>query len=319
MKIFLSSTFLDLMQIREAAIHFLNGLVGYTKDKTGEIVAMESFAATERTCKEECLTQLSDCNLVIGIYGKRYGTIDPETGLSMTELEFNYAIEHHIPLLAFVQINDDRDAREADFINSKIFGRKICCANFDGTADFLEKLNDSLKEYLGTYDGYSIDSLWSDVSDLHAKILDDIKHNRGVAELQMLPYLADDEDIVLSQLLQTAQYLESIQGDLSAENEAVFHFAYTANHYPENITENDKQELAANVQNCSEEILRNGENITLGLSNHATHLKLLGMYLKLKRMQHRLATEHWSEALRTEVVKTREEYRKIILESQYID
>lgn len=86
MKIFLSSTYKDLKEIRKSAIHFLKGITGNIKNATGEIVAMEFFDASENTCKEECLHNLSDCNLVIGIYGENYGSIDTETNLSMTEL-----------------------------------------------------------------------------------------------------------------------------------------------------------------------------------------------------------------------------------------
>lgn len=82
MKIFLSSTYIDLVPIRQSAINFLNGIKGNSiTNNTGEVVAMEFFPATENTCKEECLKQLSTCNLVIGIYGEKYGSIDEETSL----------------------------------------------------------------------------------------------------------------------------------------------------------------------------------------------------------------------------------------------
>lgn len=76
MKIFLSSTYKDLVEIRQSAIHFLTGITGYITNSTGEIVAMEFFNASENTCREECLYNLSACDLVIGIYGEKYGSID---------------------------------------------------------------------------------------------------------------------------------------------------------------------------------------------------------------------------------------------------
>lgn len=320
MKIFLSSTYEDLKDIRKTAISFLDDLVGHTTNRSGEVVAMEFFHATESSCKEECLQQLSACDLVVGIYGKRYGSIDSETGLSMTEIEFDYAIEQGIPLLAFVQRNDNRDVQETDFIKNKVFARGLSCANFEGLTDFLDRLNESLHEYLSSYDGYSIDSLWADISDLQAKILDGINNDRGDgSDLQMMPYLADDEDEALSEILQIAQSLEKFETDFSSENNAIFNFAYTADCYPENITEVDKQELVQNVQNCSSTVRRNREYISIGLPNHITRLKLLGMYLKLKRMQHRLATEPWSENLRQEVVATRESYIQTVQSSHCID
>ena len=73
MRIFLSSTYVDLKEIRKVAITYLEGIMGHVTDKTGTVVAMEFFNATERFCKEECLHELSTCDLVIGIYGDRYG------------------------------------------------------------------------------------------------------------------------------------------------------------------------------------------------------------------------------------------------------
>ena len=95
MRIFLSSTYEDLKDVRQAAIHYLDGIVGRITDTTGRVVAMEYFNATERYCKDECLHELSTCDLVIGIYGDRYGT-SYDDGRSMTEIEFDYAIDHSI-------------------------------------------------------------------------------------------------------------------------------------------------------------------------------------------------------------------------------
>lgn len=319
MKIFLSSTYIDLVQIRQSAITFLNGITGHIQDNTGKVVAMEFFDATENTCKKECLQQLSMCDLVIGIYGEKYGSIDDESGLSMTELEFDYAVEHHIPILAFVMRASNRDERESAFINQKVYGRRLSCANFNNETQFLDRLNESLENYLGGYDGYSVDSLWSEVSSFRAQIEDDLKNNRGNADLQMMPYLPDQEDEAINEILYIAQNLQDIQADLEAENSAVHDFAYMVEYYPENITEDAKQSLLQNVQNCSSHILNNWPFINLGLHNYTSQLKLLGMYLKLKRMQHRLATEPWSENLRQEVVATRELYLHTVRSSYYID
>ena len=319
MKIFLSSTYIDLVQIRQSAITFLNGITGHIQDNTGKVVAMEFFDATENTCKKECLQQLSMCDLVIGIYGEKYGSIDDESGLSMTELEFDYAIEHHIPILAFVMRASNRDEREITFINQKVYGRKLSCANFNNETEFLDRLNESLQNYLGGYDGYSVDSLWSEVSAFRTKVEDDIKNNRGNAAFQMIPYLPNQEDEVIKQILFTAQYLQSIQQDFAAEHNAISDFIYKVDLDPESITKDDIKKLQKNVRKHEPQISRNGETIDLSLPNHATHLKLIAIYLKLKRMQHRLATEPWSEKLRQEVVATRELYLQTVQSPHYID
>lgn len=319
MKIFLSSTYEDLTQIRKAAINFLNGLTGYIHDNTGKVVAMESFDATENTCKKECLQQLSTCDLAIGIYGEKYGSIDAESGLSMTEVEFDYATKHKIPILAFVMRTSNRDELEEIFIKQKVYARNLSCANFESETDFLDRLNGSLQNYLGGYDGYSIDSLWSEVSALRARLEDDLKNDRNAADLQMMPYLPDQENEAIEDVPFLAQKLPDIIADLESENSAIYDFAYMVEHYPENITEDDRKEVLQNIQDVAPKILANWEAINIGLRNYSTSLNLLGMYLKLKKMQHRLATEPWSEKLRQEVVATRELYLQTVQSSHYID
>lgn len=129
MKFFISSTFADLAEIRQVAINILEVLLIFNNAATGQAIAMEYFAATERTCKTECLKELSTSDVVIGIYGNRYGALDEESALSMTEIEFDYAAEHNIPILSFVLHTDNREQAEARFIKEKIdtwFGKILC-------------------------------------------------------------------------------------------------------------------------------------------------------------------------------------------------
>ena len=59
--------------------------MGCAKDSTGKVIAMEFFNASENTCLEECIQELNSSDLVLGIYGERYGSIDTTTNLSITE------------------------------------------------------------------------------------------------------------------------------------------------------------------------------------------------------------------------------------------
>lgn len=318
MRIFLSSTYVDLKDIRKVAINYLEGIVGHVKDATGTVVAMEFFNATERCCKEECLHELSTCDLVIGIYGDRYGT-PAEDGRSMTETEFDYAVEHGIPILAFVKRENIRDEKQKLFISQKVHGSNKSCANFTEETDFADRLNDSLKEYLGKYDGYSVDSLWALVSDMKEDVLEKIAHDVPGSELQMLPYTSSEEDLALENILSSAKYMKGFVPDLGIENNAVHSYAYMATHYPNKLTNAHEKELCQNVSGCSAEILRNWELIHLGINNHTTAIILAATYLKLKRMQQRLLNEPWTEKLRQEVVRVRQEYVNTIFESRYID
>jgi hypothetical protein len=81
LKIFLSSTQVDLSEARENIIRFLGVL-------KSDLLAMEVFGSDESRPVDFCLKQVRKCNIFIGIYAERYGSIDEETGKSITELEY---------------------------------------------------------------------------------------------------------------------------------------------------------------------------------------------------------------------------------------
>lgn len=85
LRIFLSSTMADLEEPRHSILKFLNVL-------PSDLISMEIFGSDDSKPKDFCLGQVRQCNLFIGIYAERYGNIDEETGLSITELEYREAL-----------------------------------------------------------------------------------------------------------------------------------------------------------------------------------------------------------------------------------
>lgn len=319
MKFFLSSTYKDLKNIRKIAINTLTGIVGNSTDATGKVIAMEYFNASENSCKEECLKELDACDVVIGIYGERYGSIDKETGLSMTEVEFDYAVKMRKPILAFVQRAENREERETDFVNNKVFAQGKTCAKFDGEEDFADRLNSSLQEYLGAMDGYSINSLWSQVVSLRDAIKEKIEKDVPDFNLQMMPYAPGEEDLALNYIISSAQRVKQIVPYLAEENSAIFSYAYMHEFYPERNDAKAKEDLQHNVEAISGRIRANWEFIHLGLNNATTGTFLAATFLKLRRMQQRLLFEPWTEDLRQEVMQARDTYIDTILASKYVD
>ena len=66
MRVFVSSTFLDLKHHREKVIRVLNGL-------NLSPAAMEYFGSRADEPSELCLEEIEACDLFIGIYAWRYG------------------------------------------------------------------------------------------------------------------------------------------------------------------------------------------------------------------------------------------------------
>lgn len=84
LRIFLSSTLEDLKEVRERIRQHLAVI-------PAEVIAMEMFGSDESKPLSYSLDQVRKANLFIAVYAERYGTIDPDSGLSITELEYREA------------------------------------------------------------------------------------------------------------------------------------------------------------------------------------------------------------------------------------
>ncbi len=98
-KIFISSTYEDLKEERQSAIA--------TIDRFAQAVAMEKFFASRHPSKTVCLNKLQECDAVVLLLGSKYGTIDEEEGISITEIEYNAAKALHLPIFVFLKCNTE--------------------------------------------------------------------------------------------------------------------------------------------------------------------------------------------------------------------
>lgn len=98
MKVFLSSTYIDLIDHRESATMVLEKL-------RQQVERMEILNAGPNEPTKAAFDELKQCDLFIGIYAYRYGTISPHNELSITELEYDYAKELKIPQFCFLLEN----------------------------------------------------------------------------------------------------------------------------------------------------------------------------------------------------------------------
>lgn len=74
---------------------------------------MESFVATDEEQFNVIKKVIDLCDYYILILGKRYGSVNETTGLSYTEMEYNYAMDKGIPVLVFaiddsISLSDDK-------------------------------------------------------------------------------------------------------------------------------------------------------------------------------------------------------------------
>ncbi|MEX3846235.1 DUF4062 domain-containing protein [Paraburkholderia sp. BR10882] len=95
MKIFLSSTYKDLVRHREAAAQAIERL-----GQQG--VRMEVFGARPDEASVACLGEIQDSDALVGIYAHRYGFIPQSQTRSITEQEYDFAQEKEKPTFCFV-------------------------------------------------------------------------------------------------------------------------------------------------------------------------------------------------------------------------
>src|SRR5258708_29322574 len=95
LQVFVSSTFSDLREERQAAVEAILS--------AGHIPAgMELFAAGDESQMEVIKQWIDESGVYLLILGGRYGSIDPKSGKSYTQLEYEYALDNGKPLFACV-------------------------------------------------------------------------------------------------------------------------------------------------------------------------------------------------------------------------
>ena len=99
MKVFLSSTYDDLIEHRKAAHDALEQLGLH-------VIWMEAFGSRPEKLTTACLKEIDECNLFVGIYAHRYGHIPEGKKVSITEQEFDHAQKLGKPIFGFI-IDED--------------------------------------------------------------------------------------------------------------------------------------------------------------------------------------------------------------------
>jgi Domain of unknown function (DUF4062) len=100
-QVFVSSTFLDLQAEREAVVSSLLQMEAFP-------AGMELFPAADDDAWTLIKRVIDESDYYLLVIGGKYGSIDPETELSYTEKEYEYAVEQGKPVMAFLHSDPDR-------------------------------------------------------------------------------------------------------------------------------------------------------------------------------------------------------------------
>ena len=108
-QVFISSTYSDLAKERKQVLDVL---------LMADCIpaGMENFVATDDEQFNVIKKVIDLCDYYILILGRRYGSVSEKTGISYTEMEYNYAIDKEINVLVFAL--DDSVERDSEKIEN---------------------------------------------------------------------------------------------------------------------------------------------------------------------------------------------------------
>lgn len=151
-QIFISSTYEDLQEERRAVIENILNLSHIP-------IGMEAFQASNETQWNYIKKRILGCDYYLVIIAERYGSIGVN-GLSFTEMEYDFAIENHIPIISLLLHKDSREnwpksKIEIDkLININKFREKCesrMCQHWKNKDDLGAKAVTSLVQTMGEY------------------------------------------------------------------------------------------------------------------------------------------------------------------------
>lgn len=152
LQVFVSSTYTDLKVERQAAVEAI--LVA------GHIPAgMELFTSGDESQMEVINQWIDESDVYLLILGGRYGSIEPRTGKSYTQLEYEYAAAKLKPLFACVIQDGALEARV------RTQGRSVI------ETDQPQKLKDFQNQVLG-----KMVRFWSDEKDIRIAVAETLSH-----------------------------------------------------------------------------------------------------------------------------------------------
>jgi hypothetical protein len=158
LQIFISSTYSDLIEERQAAVSAIL--------KAGHIPAgMELFTSGDESQMETIKRWIDESDVFMLILGGRYGSIEPNSSLSYTELEYDYAVKSSKPLFAVVINNsaleqkvkrhgssvlETENAEKLKSFNKKVLSR--VSAFFKDVQDIRLTVYETISDFLVRYD-----------------------------------------------------------------------------------------------------------------------------------------------------------------------
>jgi tetratricopeptide (TPR) repeat protein len=147
MRIFLSSTYVDLKDYRTKARQAI-------EESGNEFVGMETFQSHTHEPSEFCPERVEECDALVLLVAYRYGNIPDGETRSITQLEYEHALKLKIPVRIYLtddafscspRVVDDNRGRINGFRTA--LSKTHTCSYFSTSEGLYEKLTADLKQF----------------------------------------------------------------------------------------------------------------------------------------------------------------------------
>ncbi|HJX55090.1 MAG TPA: DUF4062 domain-containing protein [Polyangia bacterium] len=191
LQVFVSSTFTDLRRERQAAVAAIL--------ENGHIPAgMELFAAGDEEQMKVIRRWIDDSDIFFLILGARYGTVEPKSGKSYTQLEYEYAVEKGKPFFAVLMTDPSRETRVRN-------GEAISALTESSAPDKFTIFRDLVTTRLCKFADDEKDiklAIWQSIRDLEQRL-----EHAGWVPLKSLP----DDSLVLADVAASAKHAAELE------------------------------------------------------------------------------------------------------------
>lgn len=147
MKIFVSSTYVDLKEYRDKAKKAI-------EESGNEFVGMETFQSHTHEPTEFCPEKVEECDALVLIVAYRYGNIPDGQTISITQLEYEHALKNKIPVRVYLTDTEHPwqpklmdENREAIDRCRNLLLKKHTCSYFTTAESLYEKLKLDIKKF----------------------------------------------------------------------------------------------------------------------------------------------------------------------------
>lgn len=301
MKIFISSTYKDLKNQRALVIDYFGQF-------EASIDVMEVWSSSGKSPLDYCLNKVKEADLFIGIYGNRYGSVDSDSGKSITELEYIEARDNNVHRLIFITSRDNDCEELKNFKDCVMREQIVALAQND--YDLISKVDTAFKDYAEEkgldLPVFNKEEIFAQIGAVSNSMPIDLR-----LDLDNIEYPDKLIDELYEQIQGLEYFYETIKNSYDKLGEDLDYVLSLFNH--------SEQELSEKISYYENPfVLRDWEWITF-FPNRINELKKINLALRLHMLYIKAKDVIWTKELSTEIYNSLSVLKKHIRDTGLID